>query len=199
MTVKWINPITNEEDVLIIERPFVDANFWYHSVNCITDKDITKVLDDIINNIDCTKEYNCGRPMMTTFFNYKKHISNYYYYLLKIRNQFIYNEYINKLIDRHSKNIFFEYFYPYKPIKVGKSKRNSKNRTIKNTFIKSTSFDMFTKEPVYFYDNPKTGERYKTNNPNLLKKINKNKRKEKHTKCGAVPISAMTFSFNKKK
>lgn len=199
MTVKWINPFTLTDDVLYIDRPNVDALYWYSSVNCKTDEDIVKVLNNILIKLDCTKEYECGRPMMTAFFNYTNTMNDYYYYLLKLVNYITYNTYLDKLIQRHIDNILFEYEHPYAPKQVGKKKRNSKKRTIPNKFIKQESINMFTGEHTYFYTNPKTGEEYKSSNPDFLEELKRRKKKEKAPKRGAVPISSMTFNFKKNK
>ena len=199
MIVKWINPFTQTEDVLKIERPEVDAKYWYSSKDCRTDADVIAVLEDILHRLDCTKEYSCGRPMMTTFLMYNSIMNDYYYYLLKLDNYITYNKYLDILIDRHVQNIIFEYAHPYTPAQVGKKKRNSKKRTIPNKFIKQESIDMFTGEKKYFYTNPKTGEEYESSNPDFLSELKQRKKKEKAPKRGAVPISAMTFNFKKNK
>ena len=199
MTVKWINPLTQTEDVLYIERPNVNAIYWITSKNCRTDSDIIDVLKEILDRLDCTREYDCGRPMMTTFLMYNTAMNNYYYYLLKLNNQITYNKYLNSLIDRHIQNIVFEYAHPYNPIKVGKKKRNSKKRIIPNKFIKHESIDIFTGEKKYIYTNPKTGEEYESSNSDFINELKQRKKKEKAPKRGVVPISAMTFDFKKKK
>lgn len=199
MTVKWINPLTLTEDVLNIERPKVEDSYWYHVEDCRTDDDVTNVLEDILKRLDCTREYDCGRPMMTTFLNYHSTFSDYYYYLLKLDNQITYNLYIDKLIKRHIENFLFEYAHPYIPKQVNKKKRNSKKRTVPNKFIKQESINMFTGEHTYFYTNPKTGEEYESSNPDFLEELKRRKKKEKAPKRGAVPISSMTFNFKKNK
>lgn len=199
MIVKWINPFTQSEDVLEIERPTVDAIYWYNSKNCRTDADVIAVLKDILHRLDCTKEYDCGRPMMTTFLMYNSTMNDYYYYLLKLNNYIIYNKYLDILIDRHIQNIIFEYAHPYAPVRIGKKKRNSKKRIIPNKFIKQESIDIITGEKKYFYNNPKTGEEYESSNSDFLSELKQRKKKEKAPKRGAVPISAMTFNFKKNK
>lgn len=199
MTVKWINPFTQTEDVLHIEHPEVGAMYWYGSKDCRTDADVIDALNEILHRLDCTREYNCGRPMMTTFLMYKSAMNDYYYYLLKLDNQITYNKYLDALIDKHIQNIIFEYAHPYNPIKINKKKRNSKKRTIPNKFIKQETIDMFTGERTYFYINPKTGEEYESSNPDFISELKQRKKKEKSPKRGAVPISAMTFDFKKKK
>lgn len=199
MTVKWINPFTLTDDILHIDRPNVNALYWYSSINCKTDKDIVKVLDDILTKLDCTKEYECGRPMMTTLFNYTNTMSDYYYYLLKLVNYITYNTYLDKLIQRHIDNIIFEYEHPYAPKQVGKKKRNSKKRTIKNEFVRHKTFDLFTGVEKFIYTNNKTGEEVESSNPNLLKELNTKKKKTKSKREHIVPMKFMTFSFDKKK
>lgn len=199
MTVNWINPLTLTEDVIHINRPFVDMIYWRRVKDCRSDIDIINTLEDILRTLDCTKEYDCGRPMMTTFAIYSSKFSDYYYYLLKLNNYITYNKYLDALIDRHIKNILFEYEHPYVPKQVGKKKRNSKKRTIPNKFIKQETIDMFTGEKRYFYNNPKTGEQFESSNPDFLNELKQRKKKEKPSKRGAVPISAMTFNFKKNK
>lgn len=199
MTVKWINPFTLTDDVLHINRPNVDAFYWYNSINCKTDKDIVKVLDDVLTKLDCTKEYECGRPMMTTLFNYTNTMNDYYYYLLKLVNYIIYNTYLDKLIQRHIDNVLFEYEHPYVPKQVGKKRRNSKKRTIKNEFVRHKTFDLFTGKEKYIYNNDKTGEEIESSNPNLLKELNAKNKKTKPKREHIVPMKFMTFSFDKKK
>lgn len=195
MIVKWINPFTNEEDVLNIERPIVDYKYWlnYGNVNPI---DQLKV---ILATIDCTREYDYGRPMMTSFLSYKLFMSDYYYQLLHIDNPIIYNIYIDKLINRHIKNILFEYNNPY----IDKRKTNNKNKTKRkkntiNKYIKRVSYNLITGNKVYVYTNPKTNDVIESDNPNLEDKLNKIKFKEKKTKSSKVPLSAMTFNFKNK-
>lgn len=199
MTVKWINPFTLTEDVLHIDRPNVDALYWNNSINCKTDKDIVKVLDDVLTKLDCTKEYECGRPMMTTLFNYTNTMNDYYYYLLKLVNYIIYNTYLDKLIQRHIDNVLFEYEHPYAPRQVGKKRRNSKKRAIENKFKRRVTIDLFTGKPIYIYSNDKTGEEVKSSNPNLLKELNTKKKKTKPKREHITSMKFITFSFDKKK
>lgn len=199
MTVKWINPFTLTDDVLYINRPNVDARYWYGSIDCKTDEDIIEVLDDILDKLDCTKEYECGRSMMTTFFNYTDTMNDYYYYLLKLINYITYNIYLDKLIQRHIDNILFEYEHPYIPKQIGKKRSNSKKSTTKNQFVKHKTFDLFTGAEKYIYTNNKTGEEIESSNPNLFKELNTKKKKTKPKKEHVVPMKFMTFSFDKKK
>lgn len=195
LKLMYVNPISTSIDVLNVEYPTIDYPEWRRTKDCNTDEEICRVLDNIITTLDCTKEYDCGRPMMTTFYNYTANMSNYYRYMLKLDNQVTYNNYIDKLIKRHIDNIIFEYEHPFQPKVKGKPKRNSKKRTIPNKFIKQKTIDMFTGKDVYVYDNPKTGEHIESSNPNVINELKKTKVKKKTV---GVPIESMTFSFKAK-
>lgn len=183
-----------------ITRPYVDYYYWISSVNCKNDNDIKNTLDDILNNLDCKRIYNCGRPMMTTYPIYLKLISDYVYYLLKFENQILYNEYHKKLEDFHNCNVEFENLNPIetKPIRTPRSCKDRK-KIPPNIFVRKQSTDLFTGEVVYFYENLRTKECIKSTNPDLLDELNKIKKKDKSKdKSIGVPITSMTFSFKKK-
>lgn len=196
----FVNPITNQTNTININYPNVDYIYWRSVIDCKTDKDVIKVLEDKLNNLDCTKEYDCGRLMMTTYFNYNSVISDYFYYLYKLNNQLLYNEYINKFIDRHIENIIFEYEHPYLDKSAKKVTKRKKKPA--NKFIRYVTFDIFTNEKIYVYENLYTKEQIKSDNPNLLEELNAPKKKECKKSISAkkvgVPISAMTFNFKKK-
>ena len=122
-----------------------------------------------------------------------------YFYVNKITNQFIYNEYIDKLIKRHIDNIVFEHDNPYI---VNTKPNKKKKKSPPNKFVKYTTKDMFTNKSKYVYCNYKTDEQIESDNPDLLdklnSKINKRKQNNKRKQIG-VPLSAMTFNFKKKK
>ena len=198
--VKYHNPITNDESVLTISYPkFVDYSYWI-TKNVQTQDDVFDKLNQIIKDMDCTREYSCGRPMMTSYLNYLSLIEDFVYYLMKIDNQFIYNKYIDKLISRHIDNILFEHNNPVIVKSKGKTKKVSKPK-VENKFLRRETKDLFTGETIYFYENLKTGESIESKNPNLLDELNnkpKKVKKEPKTKSNAVSLSAMTFSFAKK-
>lgn len=189
------------EDVLEIQYPYIDYRRWLER-NVQTQEDIISKLNDLLSNMDCTRDYSTGRPMMTTYANYSMFLEDYFYYLLKLDNQLIYNAYIERLLNNHVRNKTFEYEHPYldkysKP-KETKAKRKPK---IENKYVRRETKDLFTGEIIYFYENPKTGDSIESKDPNLLEELNAPKRKKKEikTKTTAVPLSAMTFSFAKKK
>lgn len=196
LNINFDNPITNEHSRLVISYPTIDYNEWKHNPKYSSDKDITDILDKYLLYMDCTKEYECGRPMMTTFPIYSIYASYYYYFIIKLVNQFTYNKYIDKLIKRHIDNIIFEHEHPY-IAKVKKPQRKPKHNK-PNKFFRQTTIDMFTGEKIYYYDNPKTGEHIESKDGNKLDELNM-KTINKAIKKSTVPLSSMTFSFKTKK
>lgn len=207
--IVFTNPINNKEDILIVKYPDVDYGYYRSLAICNDDAEIINILNSILLDINCTREYDCGRPCMTNQFNYIAGISRYYYYLLKLTNQIIYNEYIDKLIKRHIDNLIFEYEHPYVPKVKNKSKVKSKNKKSNIKYEKFITRDIFTGDEVYIYENIKTKEIIESDNPDLLEELNSpTKKVTKHKnsnikdliepKKGGVPISSMTFSFKMK-
>lgn len=202
MKLIFNNPITNQIDNLDIKDLKLDYFNWKSIINCKTDNDIINVLNTKLKELDCTKEYSYGRTMMVNSFIYDTTMSNYYYYLIKLNNQFLYNIYVNKLINRHIKNIIFEYNYPYIENKNKNQNKIKKKKRPINKFVKYVTFDMFTNKEIFVYENPFTKEIIESDNPNLLDELNAPKKKERKKSIKikeiGVPISAMTFNFKKK-
>lgn len=196
--LNYVNPINDQDCELSITILELDYFKFKRIEDFNNDIDLCKILDNILIKIDCTKETNYGRVCTTNCFMYNDSLSEYYFYLIKIRNQFIYNIYIDKVIKRHIDNILYEYNIPIN-INVVKSKPvKAKKKSIPNKFVKRVSIDMFTGEEIYYYTNLKTNEEVRSTNPNLLDELNAPKKKIKKKEIG-VPISAMTFNFNLKK
>ena len=197
MIVIWTDVNDDKTINVNIDIPNINYFDWQRFTDCRTDEDIIVVLNDYLKKLDCTIEYSSGRPMMTTHPMYETYKGMFYYYLLKLNNQLLYNHYINKLCQREYNNIIFELENPYK-VKQEKSKTKTKTKkTIPNKFVKAVTKDLFTGEEVYVYENLKTGEIIKSKNPDLLNELNAPKKKEKKqkTKVASVAFEAMTFSF----
>ena len=97
------------------EYSFPDYTLNYLDYRDLDNRIKTKIPQDIfnslLNDLDCTKEFSCGRPMMTNYPMYARNINAYFYILETLNyteNNDEYKEYINKLIDVHTKNIKFE-------------------------------------------------------------------------------------------
>lgn len=198
---KELNPNTNEEINIIIkiEYPNIEYNDWKRTKEFNTDNDICSILDKILANLNCKRVYEGKRVIMTTYPVYQMFINEYYYYLIKISNQFIYNQYFDKLINCHMDNILFEVMNDFVQAPV-KSYPKIKNKLPENKFIKYITKDIFTEKETYIYENLRTLEKISSNNPNLLEELNASKKKKvKKKKEVGVPINSMTFSFKKEK
>lgn len=196
--LNYINPINNQNCELSINILEIDYFKFKRIEDFNNDSDLCKILDNILTKIDCTKETAYGRLCTTSHFMYNDSLSEYYFYLLKIRNQFTYNMYVDKLIKHHIDNIIYEQNIPINTTIIKSKPVKTKKKSIPNKFVKRVSIDMFTGEEIYYYINLKTNEEVRSINPNLLDELNAPKKKVKKKEIG-VPISAMTFNFNLKK
>lgn len=198
----YVSPINNQQEELKLEYPSIDYMKFKSIYEYNNDFDLINILDKILKKLDCTIEYSCGRTCVTTFPIYNMTLSEYYFYLIRINNQFIYNNYIDKLIKRHIDNLIFEYEHPYIPPTNKKKVTSKKKKLPPNQFFKQVTHDLFTNKETYIYTNPRTKEEINSDNPNLLDELNAPKKRERKSsikiKRGGVPISAMTFSFKKK-
>lgn len=151
---KELNPNTNEEINIIIkiEYPNIEYNDWKRTKEFNTDNDICSILDKILTNLNCKRVYEGKRVIMTTCPVYQMFINEYYYYLIKIANQFIYNQYFDKLINCHINNILFEVMNTFVQSPV-KPYPKIKNKLPENKFIKYTTIDIFTGKETYIYEN----------------------------------------------
>lgn len=194
MTIQLMfhNPISNNEDYLVFEETVLDYCNWRNIKDTKTDNDICEILNLLLIYLDCSRMLS-GMPInRTTNIRYKDELGEYWYYLLKFNNQLLYNEYFDKLINLHTKNIIIENsrIKEVKP-KVTKTKKPK----VENKYFRYTTKDMFTNEEVFVYRNPKTGDEITSTNPDLLEELNKPKEKVRKR---AVDVSFMTFSFKKK-
>lgn len=197
LKLKYANPINNQINELNIKYPEIDYFKFKRLEDYNNDIDLFNILNELLNKLNCTKETPWGRLCMTTFPIYEEFLSEYYFYLIKIRNQFYYNFYIDRLIDVHVKNIKYEYDNPININRNTNKKHKKKKKTPPNVFVKRVSTDMFTGEQIYFYTNLRTNEEIKSSNPDLLDELNSSKKKERKPKVKTigVPLDAMTFNF----
>lgn len=195
MTIQLMfhNPISNNEDYLVFEESVIDYCNWRNIKDTKTDNDICEILNLLLIYLDCSRMLS-GMPInRTTNIRYKDELGEYWYYLLKFNNQLLYNEYFDKLINLHTKNIIVENsrIKEVKP-KVTKTKKPK----VENKFYKQGyTIDMFNGTKMYVYVNPKTEAEILSPNPDLLEELNKPKEKVRKR---AVDVSFMTFSFKKK-
>lgn len=196
--LNYVNPINNQDCELSITTLEIDYFKFKRIEDYNNDIDLCNILNNILIKLDCTKETAYGRLCTTNCFMYNDSLSEYYFYLLKIRNQLIYNIYVDKVIKRHIDNIVYEHNIPIDSVVIKPKSVKTKKKSIPNKFVKRVSIDMFTGEEIYYYTNLKTNEEVRSTNPNLLDELNVPKKKIKKKEIG-VPISAMTFNFKLKK
>lgn len=197
-TIKYNNPITNNEESLVIDLDliYMDWAKWQTDVGLLQNKDLYIILDDYLKDLDCTRIFKSGRPMMINYTQYKIIIAEFLKVLYKIPGYSIYNEYIDKLINRHIENILFEFNNPV----VKKKPTNSKKQKARpNIWTKAETTDLFTGEKRYIYENLKTGEILTSGNADLLEQLNekasKRKQKVKEEKTSFIPIKGQKFLF----
>jgi hypothetical protein len=100
-------------------------------------QNITDLLDNILNRLDCTKKYPSGiRVMQTIGYPYKREITRFFFVLENVEEDNIKEDYYQKLVDRHNSNLEFEADNP--PIWYSKkyklaNERKAKERTSKVT------------------------------------------------------------------
>ena len=67
------------------EYSFPDYTLNYLDYRDLDNRIKTKIPQDIfnslLNDLDCTKEFSCGRPMMTNYPMYARNINAYFYIL----------------------------------------------------------------------------------------------------------------------
>lgn len=196
MRVVFFNPITNQEEYFELNHQSIDYHKWRTYNQECSDNLIRGMLIHYIVELDCTREYKSGRPMMTTFPIYQLRLSDYYYWLCKVINQFDYNKYIDLLIKRHIDNLVFEHNNPY--IKLdSKKKVKSTKKKVKDSWVRQNTKDLFTEIDTYIYQNVNTGKYLRSDNPDLLEELNKPKKRstKKDIDKGSVSMDSMFFSF----
>lgn len=192
-------------ETLMLKYPNINYGFWKDVKEYNCDEDITNILDRLLIDADCSTLYNNQQVVKTTSFVYETYLSHYYYYLLRIRNQFIYNMYFDKLIDKHALNIKFEDTFeeiviPNKTtMKKGSANQRSstrgadkKPRGVKNQYVRQETTDLITGKITYLYSNAKTEDVIQSEDPNLLDELN-GKKKKKATKV--ITPKKVVFSF----
>lgn len=188
---------------LIIRYPNVTYSYWKGL--CPFDQDeLPYILSDLLMYMDCSIELDGKRVIKTSNMTYQSYITDYYYYLLRVDDQIEYNYWFDELLKTHQINVDFEIANPV-ILNVTKEKTKAivKKANTKGKFVRQVTTDLITNEEAYIYSNSKTGETINSSDPNLLSSLNglkpKKEKKVKQSKVVPVNMSAMTFSFNKKK
>lgn len=150
----------------------------YYSYERDLDKSPEEVCDRLLKDIDCTKLLKPNMQLhKTTDLMYEENCYKYIRHLFRIKNQIVYNQYLDKFIAQIEENIAFEANFSI-PVK-GASTKKKTTKTVANKYIRTVTWDMFTNTEQYLYENPKTGDSFISTNPNLLDTLNAKKKKEK--------------------
>lgn len=164
--------------------------------NINSDEDIIKELDKLLIELNTSRLVGNKQLYTTTCFTYNKKVGLYNNLLFRLSNHLLQAEYSVKLIELHERNIVFDYSYDctnnHRKESVNKS---SKKNNKPNKFIRQETTDLFTDKTTYIYQNLKTGEIIKSDNPDLLDELNKKKKKEKKEKIN-TKVANIAFNFN---
>ena len=186
------HPITNEKNVLEIycgERDRIALN-RLKSFN--SQAELIDIINETFRDLDCSRLVDNMPLIIINSQRYKNTLSDIYYYINKLENNLVHNDFITKIIDFHKNNIIIE-AARYNNLKKPETKK-SKSKAKPNKFVRQVTKDMFTGEVVYVYTNLKTGETIKSTDGNKLEELNAKKKAKKEKHVG-VPMSAMTFKF----
>lgn len=135
------------------------------------------VCNRLLDYLDCSKLNKDGIQLnKTTNLMYEEHCYKYIRHLFRITDFVLYNQYLDKLINLDAANKEFESTYT-PPVK-GKATKKKSNKA-ENKYIKTITYDIFTNEEQYIYENPKTGDSIISKNPNLLDTLNNKPKKQK--------------------
>jgi hypothetical protein len=175
--------------------PELDLGKWREYSSLLETICIDEILYSILQDLDCSRVFSSGRPMATNYPMYITLIEKYLFFANKINNQFEYAGAIADLNERPDKNLLFE--TTFKLEHAVKDKSPKKEKAIPNKYVREETTDMFTGKVTYIYENLRTKDIVRSNNPNLLDELNHKKPKVKRYKY-SVPIEHITFSFNNK-
>ena len=94
--LNYVNPITDEIDCLEVQYPIIDYGKFKRLHEYNSNNDLIKILDNILKDLDCTKEYNGVRLRTTTYPIYSMFLLIIIFMLIKLLiNLFIMNILIN--------------------------------------------------------------------------------------------------------
>lgn len=206
------NPISGSTDRLKIFRMPVNRMHLNTMLKYEDDDDIRIKLNAILKDFNISRLFNGNLPYHTDTPRYISMLSEYFFYTEKLTNPIEWNYWFDILIKAHIFNIVFEkqFIPPIENKPKGKRSKNSKPLP-PNRFIKTQTFDLFSHDIIYEYVNLRTGETIKSDNPDLVNKLNaqleeNNKRKikgerkarnaEKARAAKPVKLDANKVKFN---
>ena len=179
-----------------IEEIEVGLVNWISFPSYNNDFDTCCELERMLNSeLNCTRVYNGVIFRTIHSYNYKYYCYIYYRLLLSLKNQLLYNKYVDKLIDNHNINIEM-YLNTKDDCTIKTKKKKTTTRKKKDKYIRETTTDIFTGETIYVYENTTTGEQITSKDGSLLDSLNGKVAKKKKSKVMPF-ISNISFKFNK--
>lgn len=167
LIIKCPSPYGDYFKDLIISLPELDYIKWRTISDNLNRKNLIELIDDTLKDIK-----NIGTLFSINDFNYKLYLEYFYYYILKLDNQILYNKYIDELQKLHTDLLIYEY----------EIKQNQNG-------IFGYSKDVFTNRIVTVNINKKHTKSNKSSS-------NKNKIKKK--KVHIIDMTGIAFNFKKK-
>lgn len=173
----------------------------YYKYENLFQTPVKKCLDDVLKELDCSKLCAGQIVIPTNSFRYSELVETYIRFLFRIPiyNYILYNEYVDKLLNRHAENLEFESnFIPEVKEKTktkGKTTRKSKPA---NVYVRTETHNLFTGELEYDYTNFATGDSFISPDPNLLEQLNASKKKKKEKKQPRKEFGKILLNFSMK-
>lgn len=122
--------------IFIIKYPEVTYSYWKGLIPFENDEDISVILCNIAVSLDCSIVFSNQRLLMTTNMMYEHYVSEYYYYLLRMKDQELYNFYFYCLCNIHRDNIEFELNNPIVPYVAPTKKKSNKQKLGGTKFVR---------------------------------------------------------------
>lgn len=152
-------------------------------------------------NLRAKQNYNIEE---VSSYRYNNNLSYCYWYLLHITNPYIYNYYLNEIINIHKTNLYDlsnKVFYKEENTKKRKTDNNTRKSKPKNKYVKHPIRNIITGEVEYEYINYATGDKIISSDDRLLDSLNakpkRQKKEKKKREARVVNINSMMLDFSK--
>lgn len=173
----------------------------YYRYENILQTPVKETLDKLLIELDSSKLCAGKIIIPTNSFRYDDIVETYIRILFRIPiyNYVLYNEYVEKLLNRHNENLEFESnFKPEVKEKPKAKGKTTKKAKVSNVYVRSETYNLFTGELEYDYTNFATGDSFVSSNPNLLEELNAPKKKKKEKKQPRKDFGKILLNFKMK-
>lgn len=173
----------------------------YYKYENLFQTPVKETLDNLLAELDCSKLCAGQIVIPTNSFRYDEVVETYIRMLFRIPiyNYVLYNEYVEKLLNRHNENLEFESnFKPEVKEKPKTKGKTAKKTKVPNVYVKTETYNIFTGELEYDYTNFATGDSFISSNPDLLEELNASKRKKKEKKVPRKDFGKILLNFSMK-